>query len=346
MALLDLTGELTGTLPGLSPLLAEKYIARAWKDIQNERRWSFLVVDGFIVCPTMLTAGSFNITQYQATVTADATASAALLPFNGGTPDLTQLQIRFGGSNTLTAGQIYRIMDVDTTNPAAIVLTLDREVVEITNTVSTYQCYRCYVTPPQENFLAWDQIVDMTYGFKLKLNWTSGNFDVVDPQRTSQGDAYYCGFFRTAGPYGASNTPDPNQEQGDPIYELWPAPTSGRTFYVRFNQRGWDLATPTSSQPSGIDDQLILERAYGWYAYRFAQANTQNFPTLKNSNWLALIKEARGEYKELLTKAKRNDDAQALQNVWNRGHGLRSGTGSGIPFPIDAAFIQQHLINF
>lgn len=345
MALLDLISELTGTLPGLSPQLAKKQIQRAWQDIQNVRRWSFLGVDGFIVCPVMVTAGSFNIQQYTSTVTADATASAALLAFVTGTPLLTQMQIRFGGSNTLTAGQIYRIMAVDDSTPTALVLTLDREVVEITNTVSTYQCYRCYITPPQDNFLAWNQIVDMTYGFPLKLNWTSGAFDVRDPQRTSQGDAYYCGFFRAAGAYGSNNTADANQEQGAPIYELWPAPTSGRTFYARFQIKGLDLSQQTSTQPNQIDDQLILERAYGWYSYKFAMANTQNFPTLKNANWAAMIQASRGEYKELLTAAKRNDDAMALQMVWNRGHGLRRGPG-GIPFPIDAGYIQAHLLNF
>ncbi len=344
MTLLEFTAELTGTLPGLSPMLAQRHIQRAWQDIQNERRWSFLVVDAAIVCPVMLTAGSFAITQFSPTVTANATASAALLPFVTGTPLLTQMQIRFGGTSTLTAGQIYRIMAVDDSNPTALVLTLDRELVEITNAVSTYQCYRCYVTPPQSNFLAWDQIVDMTYGFKLKLNYTSGSFDVMDPQRTSQGDAYYCGFFRGAGPYGTNNTADPNQITGAPIYELWPAPTSGRNFYTRFNLKGLDLADQTYSQPTQIEDQLILERAYGWYSYKFAQANVSNFPTLKNANWLAMIQESRGAYKELLTKAKRDDDAQALQNVWNRGHGLRGG--GGLPFPIDASYIQSHLLAF
>lgn len=346
MSFLDLSAELQGTLPGLSPILAARYVARAWNDIQRERRWSFLMVDGVIVCPAMLTAGAYAITQYDNEITADATASAALAPYLTGTPLATQLQIRFGGSSTLTAGQIYRIMAVDDTDPAALVLTLDRGVVEPTNATSTYQCYRCYVTPPQDNFGAWEQIVDMTYGFKLKLNFTSGQFDVADPQRTSQGDAYYCGYFRTAGPYGADNTPDPNVEQGSPIYELWPAPTNGRTFYARFLQKNWPFTQATDVQPGIIDNDLILHRAYGWYAYPFAMANTANFPTMKGQNWLALIAAEKAAYQEALLRTKRTDDAQALQNVLSRGHGLRGNSGVGVPFPIDAAFIANHLLNF
>ncbi len=325
MALLDLTSELTGTMPGLSPLLALKHIQRAWVDIQRERRWAFNVVDGIVVCPIMITSGTFNIVQFTPTVTADATASAALTPYIAGVPLLTQLQIRFQPPSTLSAPQIYRIMAVDATTPTALILTLDRMVVEPTNATANFQCYRCYITPPQDNFLAWKSIVDMTSAWPLGLNFTSSYFDAMDPQRMQLGVAQLCGLFRTAGPYGNSNTPDPNVEQGSPIYELWPAPTSGRTYYVRFDQRGWDLSQPTSAQPSAIDDQLILARAYGWYAYQFAQANAQNFPTFKGINWQTLIMTARAEYKELLIAAKRNDDAQGLQTVWNRGHWLRGG---------------------
>lgn len=342
MALADLVGELAGTLPGLDPLLAEKYINRAWSAIQDERRWSFLAgADGAVVCPTQLTSGTISITQFDAEVTCDAAASAALLPYTdaAAVPQLTQLQIRFGGSSTLAAGQIYNIMSADTTNPAAIVLTLNRIVVETTNDESTYQCYRCYVTPPDPDFLAWDSFVDMTYGFSLKLNFNSTWFDRRDPQRTAQGDAYYNGLYK------AAPADDPNVEAGSPIYELWPHPTNGRTFYVRWARRGAPLVNPTDSQPAQISDELILARAFGWYAYPFAAANVANFPSMKNANWAMLIQEAKKNYRDELRAAKRNDDATGLQTVFNRGHGLRWGTAS-VPFPVDAAYIQGHLLSF
>lgn len=344
MAFADLIAEISGAIPGISPLLVSRQINRAWLDIRQERRWSFLQADGVIVCPLMVTAGAVAITQYSPTVTCNAAASAAL-PAVGATPDITQMQIRFGGSSTLTVGQIYRIMAVDRTVPTAIVLTLDRNVVELTNATSTYQSYRCYVTPPNADFLAWEQIVDMVYGWKVQLNWTSGQFDMIDPQRTMVGDAYRCGFFRVAGPYGNSNTADPNVEEGSPIYELWPGPTSGRTFYARFVRKGSDFVNPTDTQPAMINDSLILSKALGWYSYPFAMANTANFPTLKGQNWMALVQSAKQDYKGNLIQAKKNDDAQALQNVLNRGHGLRN-IGSEMSFPVDAAFIQSHLLRF
>ena len=79
MALLDLVSELTGTVPGLSPILAEKYCQRAWQHIRNKRLWAFLSIDGAIVCPAVVSTGTVSITQFSATVALDATASAALL---------------------------------------------------------------------------------------------------------------------------------------------------------------------------------------------------------------------------------------------------------------------------
>lgn len=339
MAFADLSAELSGTLPGLSPLLADNYINRAWVDVQRERRWSFLTgIDGAIVCPAQITAGAVAIVQYASTLTCDATASAALTPYITSTPLLTQMQIRFGGSNTLSAGQIYRIMSVDATAPTALILTLNRMIVEPTSATATYQCYRCYVTPPQENFLAWDSIVDMTFGFTLRKNYTSAQFDIRDPQRTSQGDAYYCGYYQPA------QVDDPNNEPGSPIYELWPHPTMGRSFYARMVARGQAFTSPSDTQPGQITDALILHRAYGWWAYPFAQANVANFPTLKHLNWPTLIAQSMTAYREELRQCKRNDDATGLGTVYNRGRGLRGG--SGLPFPVDAAFIQSHLLPF
>ena len=122
MALLNMVGELTGTIPGLSPLLAEKYIVRAIDDICNERNWSFLVTDGVVVCPASITAGTVALTQYSEDITLDATASAAIAAqiAVGAVPGIQALQIRFG--STPTTGGIYSITAFDATVPTAVVV--------------------------------------------------------------------------------------------------------------------------------------------------------------------------------------------------------------------------------
>ena len=96
MALLDLVGELTGTLPGLSPILAGTYINRALRSVYDERLWSFLSADGVLVCPGQLTTGTAAITFNTATVTCDAAASASLQDQITGAalPGILNLQFR------------------------------------------------------------------------------------------------------------------------------------------------------------------------------------------------------------------------------------------------------------
>ena len=155
MAFLDAVAELTGTLPGLSVFLAEKYIARAWQDICGRRNWAFLEGDASIVCPAVVTTGTVNVSQFSATVTFDATASAALLAqaTPGSTPGLLGMAFRVTSPASPRAGQVYTIQTADISTPTAIVATLDRPLVEPTSATATFQIYRAYIPPPDPNFL-------------------------------------------------------------------------------------------------------------------------------------------------------------------------------------------------
>lgn len=356
MALLDMVAELTGVLPGLSPLLAQKYVQRAFLEVLNKRNWSFLVTDGVAVCPPAITDGSVALTQYSTDVTLDTDASAAiaaqLVP--GSVPGILQLQIRFGGAPT--NGPVYSIVDFDDSTPTAVVLTLDRIVVESTNASSTYQIYRCYLTPPIADFLRWESIVDVPNAIAIvgdRLRLTSAELDRRDPQRASQGLAYFLaswGGNRVSDPVTGDTNPNATVDASTPIYELWPHPVSGQTFFVRFRRKGETLLNQTDELPQQIPESLVIARALGWHAYPFAQANVSNFPTFKNAAWVNLIAMARQNFAELLLDAKRNDNASQLQDVWNRGHGLRTfkpfGRFGDMAYPIDSNFLQSHLIRF
>jgi hypothetical protein len=354
VAFLDLVSELSGVLPSLSPQLAEKYVNRAWSEIRGARLWSFLVTDGVVVCPAQVTDGAVSYTQYDTTATFDADASAALLAQTvvGATPGLTNLQLRFNPTSTSPAtSQVYSILTADATNPAAIVVTVDRIIVEATSADAGYQCYRAYVTPPIPDFLSWLSVVDMTNGYKLRMDVTSAQIDGRDPQRQSQGQAYWIANMigNVADPVTGATSPNPNVDAGTQVYELWPHPTSGQTFYTRFRRQGADFVNPTDTQPLIISDALIVQRALGWHAYQWAMANVGHYPQFKGVNWVQAINSARSYYKDELLDSKRADDEMALQTVWNRGHGLRTGYGGfkGMTdYPIDAAFLQSHLVRF
>lgn len=355
MALLDLVSELTGTYSGLSPILAEKYIQRAWRAIRDKRLWAFLATDGAIICPAVVSTGTVSITQYSVTVTLDAVASAALLAQTavGAVPGITNLQIRFGAT-TPAMGQVYNILAADATVPAAILLTLDRVVQEATSASSTYQVYRCYVTPPAFDFIRWESVVDMANTIRPKLDYSSAYFDSLDPQRASQGLAYYLG--RYAGAYvpnvvSGVVSPNPNVEQGSIVYELWPHPTQGQVFYVRYRRRGTDFSSISDVQPAEVTDDIILTRAIYADVLPFVGANVANFPQFKGVAIATLITAKLNEYNRLMVDLRRNDDEMAMQSVLARGHGLRTGPrgtfkGDSQGYPIDSNYLQSHLVRF
>jgi hypothetical protein len=356
MAFVDLYSQLSGSIAGLSPILARKFVNNALQYVYGERDWSFNVLDGSIVCPTQITAGGVTFVQYAdpPTVTLNAAASAAVQDLIAGqVPGILQMSIRFGGAGVV--GQIYNIVDVDNTDPAAVVFTLNRTVVDPSETEGAYQIYRPYITAPISDFLAWESVVDMVNGYTLwsgRITNTSAQFDARDPQRQSQGLAYFMGSYAggvVANAVTGAVVPNATIEAGQNMWELWPHPTSGQRFYARFRRKGALFVQPSDTQPAAISDSLILHRARYAEAYPYAMANIGNFPAFKGVNFPSLILAEKAAYDRDLLQAKRNDDEAALQTVWSRGHGLRVrqwGFKGVSGWPVDAAYMQGHLINF
>ncbi len=344
---LELTAELVGVLPGLSPFLAERHVNRAWGEICDAKTWGFLRADVAIRCPGLTAVGTVDITQNGLAITFDATASAALLAL-GTVPGLDALQIRFGAAGT--TGGIYNMRVVDsTTAPAAIAVTLDRIVVEATNATSTYQVFRAYVTAP-DDFRRWESIIEPDNAIRMdrhRLRHTSADFDIWDPQRQSQGLAYFLGHYlgnRILDNTTQSVTPDASAPRGAPIYEFWPTPTNGQNFFARYQRRGLDFTQHAAQLPEQVSDGLVLSRALGYHAYPFAMANQGHFPAFKGVNWGQLIVGSRATYAELLHTESQNDIDQSHGKVWNRGHGLR-GRYNRSGLILDANYLQAHLVN-
>src|SRR5204863_5590036 len=115
-------GEIAGTVPKLSPFLARKLVARAWRDIRDTRTWSFLVADAALVAPNAVSAGTVAVVQGSATVQADATAQAALVVLaTAANPPVELCQFR------VNQGPIYNITAFDS---GTGVITLDRIYLE------------------------------------------------------------------------------------------------------------------------------------------------------------------------------------------------------------------------
>jgi len=329
--------QIVGWVPQCPPRLVEHFINKAWDDVRRARLWSFLQAECGIFCPEQVTAGTVSFTQFGTTVTCNATASAALLAISLPSPlTLANLQIRLAASGSTS--QVYNIESYDDSTPTAVVLTLDRIIMAETDATSGYQVYRCYIRPTSLDFLAWQSVVDMNNGYNVQLDRTSTAFDVWDPQRMSQGMAYYLGSYK--------GTDAPTTY---PLYELWPHPVSGQTFYARYRRRGVALEDPDDELPPGIDEDLVVTKALGDWVFPWAATQVGQNEDFRGVNYPTLMLNAKKQYRDGLLDAKRNDDEQQLQTVWARGHGLihtsRGGPWGTVPFPIDAKFIQGHLLN-
>ena len=359
MAYLDLVYTLSGRLPGLSPQLARTFINDAWRGILQQRPWNFLYTDGQVVCPPQVIAGTASITQAAAAVTLSAAASAALLPqtLTGAVPGVLQLQFRVGSANSL--GGIYSIIAVDTTDPTAIVLLMDRPLTEATNAASRYMIYRCYVIPPIPDFKRWESFQDFNNAIAItgaRLTLTSTQIDMRDPQRQSLSLAYYLASFisnRIGNPITGTTVPNNTVNASTPIYELWPHPSSGQIFYVKFRRRGDGFTQLTDELPDQIPDALVMHRALYEFGYPFVAANKGNFPSFAKvsaSDLSILLSSEMASYKRLYDDCVREDDAQQTRRVWNRGHGLRQmvpwGKFGPQPLVIDSNWLQSHLVSF
>lgn len=333
MSFADLASELAGTVPGLSPVLAETYITRAWQDVCAARLWAFLHREIAIPLPTQVTTGTVTATQFSSSITCNAAATTALTPLLTATPPLTRRQIRVQGQS---------LYSITAAAGSPLVLTLGRVFQEASGAGQAYQVYQAYLPAPAADFLRWESLEDFANGYALtgdRLTRSRAEFDRRDPQRQSQGLAYLLG---------------QNRSDAVPalLWELWPHPTAGQTFLATYRSKGTtpDFTDTASAPPPTVPDGLITIRALGWYVYPWIQANRGGFPRYARTDFLSLIQDAKNQYRMLLTDAKRVDDEQSLQTVYNRGvrgRGARPvGRTGDLSGPADAAYWQGHPITW
>jgi hypothetical protein len=317
MVLSDFANELVGDIPRLSYLRARSLVQRAWHDIRDSRRWSFLVSEGVLIAPAQMIAGTVTVTQYSASVVGDATAgaawAAAVLPASG--VDMTTRQFRLSG------GPIYNISAYD---PDTFTLTLDRAYQEASGSGQTYQIYRCYYPAPSADFMRWISVVDpiTKYRFrKRNLHLTKAEIDRRDPYRGAVNTPVCLAFYKT-------------DSTGRAIYEMWPHPTANISYVCLYSRRGEDF-TATETLPAPVSEDLLMSGAR-IKAYDWAQANAGRFLELQGTNWAQLRASEQKSYALDLFRTQRNDE-----EAWTANYS-ENEDNAGISGPVDAAYFQAN----
>lgn len=327
MAFEDMYKEMLNWLPvNKSPFFAKKLINDAWRRIQDEREWSFLLAEGTLVSPGILTSGQATFTQYSTTVTLDSTASAAVTGLTN--PLITKRQIRAGSTS---AGAIYSIVAADFSVPTAVVLTLDRIFTE-TGGAQGFQIYRCYYEPvdllgnPTTEFKYWLGVKVPTIGYTIagpNLYRTQEEISLVDPQRAASGQPYWVCSYKA----------DPLNNFA-PLYELWPHPTANLGMPTLYVRRAADFSANSDRIPYQLSERLFIAKALSLLA-EWADFNRGQYPELQKTNWTQVKSNREAEYQAQLFELKKQDNSQFITN-WIVNP-LRGFWG-----PYDSNFWQSH----
>jgi hypothetical protein len=251
MPLSDMIAELSGNAPGFDYAYGRTLINEAWADVRRLGGWSFQFSETGFTVPGMLGTGTVTLTFGSPSVIGDAIASAAWLTASQYGSLITQRQFRAGG--TSGAGTMYDIIALDATNPAAVVLTLNRPFTDpLTSMVlpaptQEYSIYQPYIVAPVQDFRRWLTVFDIANSGWLFVRGDRREIGLCDPQRQifSNPDRLLAlGSDNRAG----SSTP------GWQRYELWPGPQNQYLYQAWFLRFGPDLVDLSDMLPDGIPE--------------------------------------------------------------------------------------------
>lgn len=289
--------ELKSSVPKVDALFAQKLVDRAWTEIQDSRRWSFLCGELFITAPDAISVGTVSATKGGTTIVLDGTAATALTAAIASTNELVQRTIRIGAN-------LYNIV-APFASPNLIV---EYGYNGPTASGLSYMIYQPYFLAPAD-FLTWVSVID-PYSPMPSFNTTTTKeeLDAIDPQRGCLGQPYKIAQYRYEANLAGSNPPLLDRYR----FELWPHPIAFRQ-YTALYQRQFVAFSAGLRQPHVIPDSMLMARVR-YYAYEWAMANKGKHPELKGTDWMALRTAVDNEYQKKLAQACRQDEEIFLQN--------------------------------
>ncbi len=316
MALSDIIGRLRGEIPDLPAAAARRYANEALGLVYDSQKWSFQLKNGGWLTPGLIagsgttsSTGTITVAQYTNTITGDATASAAWLALSG-RPLITELQIR------VMPYALYDIIAIDSTNPAAVVLTIDRLWTEPTVTNSPYLIYQAYFPAPVADFKEFFAIRDTTNAWDLDF-WTYSQSDLArdDPQRL------IFNIPSVVLPYDTDSRQN-SATLGYIRYEMWPHPLTRLPYSISYMRRGDLLTKRDDTVPYPLTDELVQWRALEIACLYKERQKGEDVARGSEADWKFSAQAAAAEYKQLFQKISLKDRSFA-EFYLNRMKGRR-----------------------
>ncbi len=325
----QLANIVRGSIPRLPYPAALQIVTKAFRDVTDEKLWSWQFKEAILYAPPNIVAGNVAVTQYTNTITFDATARAVI---NTSNSDLLALapvvgrQFRIGQD-----GHIYTIISYTSGTGVTV---LDRAFVGVTNAAAVYSMYKCYYeSPTGKDFKRFETVIDPDNSYLLRTDWTKEEIDAKDPQRQAFGDAYRIAYH------------DVNPATGIPRFEMWPHNQNERGYVCQVVTLGFTdfagvaVGDPAFQFPPTLDPATVVEARALYHGAMWAAANVGQFVELMKTNWTFVAGEHKAFYREKVVDAKKNDSEIAITS-WVTPPGGRHGS------PVDASFAQRHDVDY
>lgn len=161
--------------PTVSPKLAQDFIVNAFRRLAERKRWSWLVKQGQFITPDVYLTGTVAVTNGSNLVTGTNTVW---------TNAMVGRQFRVG-----LAAPIYTIQNVISSTS----MELDQPFGGPTSASTTYNIYQCFFTVP-EDFHQFITVYDVAFNWRLLLDISQDELNIVDAQRANVGNPYVVSF--------------------------------------------------------------------------------------------------------------------------------------------------------
>ncbi|KKL49116.1 hypothetical protein LCGC14_2318710, partial [marine sediment metagenome] len=228
--------------------LAREWVAFAFRQVAERRRWSWLVKENQFLFPDPVTAGTVAVTRNSATITGTGTAV---------TGAMIGRQFRVGNQTPL-----YTI----TARASDTSWTIERPWGGSTATGVGYEIFNAYATVPSD-FHSFITVVDAKQNWQLHLHRQQVELNSFDPQRANSGNPWWV-LFRD---YDTVSTPPL------PRYEIWPHVKQEYVLFFLYEVRATDLWDSGADLPRYIRGDVLLEMA-------LAEASRWPGPSAANPN--------------------------------------------------------------
>lgn len=157
--------------PAAGSLRAQQWVSHAFRQVVEQRLWSWLIKRGQFIMPAVYNTGTVDVTLNDETVAGTGTTFTAAM---------VGRQFRIGVNAPL-----YTISRVDSTTG----FELDQPWGAASVSGRTFEIYQALVTPASD-FKSFLGVWDPAKNWRLHLNFQQAELNLADAQRSNSGDSY------------------------------------------------------------------------------------------------------------------------------------------------------------